>query len=159
MTTFGDRGAQASKNLFRMLPKDQIDRVLNQKNADIEPEMLGFVHIYEHLSKIIPEHFTVVDLGCDYNAQCFLFPNHKKYIAVDNFNDTERFISDNCKIYKISIARFIKNHLKDLNMKETFAICSYVPPWGDDNMKLVRENFKNVFTYYPHGGYKDVKWE
>jgi hypothetical protein len=30
---------------------------------------------------------------------------------------------------------------------------------GDDNMKLVRESFINLFVYYPHGEYKTIKPE
>ena len=141
-----------NNGLLRLLPKDQADRVFNQKMADIEPDFLGFVDIYYHLSKIIPLHFTVVDLGCAYNPQCFYFTEHKEYIAVDSFEDTERFKADNCTIYEMTIKEFILKHILSLNIEETFAICSYVPPWHNDNMELTRKYFKNVFTYYPHGG-------
>lgn len=147
-----DENEKISRALFAMLPPDQINRVMGQKWQDISPEFLGFVDIYKALSEIIPKHFTIVDLGCAANAQCFLFQEHKKYIAVDNFPCTEKFISSNCVIYEMSIKCFIKIYVKDLFLPETFAICSYVPPWGGDNMKMVRDNFRNVFTYYPHGG-------
>lgn len=137
--------------LYDMLPKDQIERVFAKNVGDIETNFLGFVSIYKRLSEIIPKHFTVVDLGCGHNAQSFYFTNHKRYIAIDNFPDTECFISPNCIFYDLSIKDYIAGHLKDLCIEETFAICSYVPPWGADNNKLVRENFKNIFTYYPHG--------
>jgi len=31
-----------------------------------------------------------------------------------------------------------------------FAICALVPPWHDDNEKLVRNAFEHLFVYYPH---------
>lgn len=143
------------RDLVKLLPKDQIERVLNQEMCDIDLEFLGFTDIYYHLSQIIPKHFTVVDLGCAYNAQCFYFTDHKKYIAVD-VTMNEVFKSDNCILVNRSIQAFIKFNNGRLNLDETFAICSYVPPWYNDNTKLVRETFKNCFVYYPCGG-DDVK--
>jgi len=135
------------------LPKDQIDRVFNQDMCDIDNEFLGFMDIYESLAKIIPKHFTVVDLGCAYNPQCVLFKDHKKFVGVDVMENLERFTQDNCTIYEMTIENFISEHIDRFDLDETFAMCSYVPPWGGDNIKMVREAFKNVFTYYPHGGH------
>jgi len=120
--------------------------------VDIDGTFIGFVEIYYGLSKVIPKHFTIIDLGCAYNPQCFLFKDHKRYIAVDAFPKQERFQSENCEIYEMTIADFLDQHLHKFDLKQTFAICSYVPPWHDDNMALVSANFTNVFTYYPHGG-------
>lgn len=143
----------STQRLWSLLPKDQIDKVFDQAEIDIDPTFLGFVDVYEKLSEVIPRHFTIVDLGCAYNPQCFFFTEHKKYIAVD-FSDCVKFKADNCEIYHMPIEQFIKEHLHKLDLEETFAICSYVPDWGGENRKMVREAFKNVFTYYPHGGYK-----
>jgi hypothetical protein len=136
-------------NLLSIIPKEQKERVFGQRCCDIDTEFIGFIEIYEYLSLIIPKNFTIVDLGCAYNPQCFYFINHKKYIAVD-ISECEKFKTDNCEIYQKTISDFIKNDLITLNLKETFAICNYVPSWGDDNMKLVRESFINVFVYYPY---------
>lgn len=141
--------------LLKLLPKEQCDAVFNQPMCDIEPVFLGFTKIYKNLSQIIPKNFTVIDLGCAYNPQCFYFTEHKRYIAVDSWKN-QVFKSENCEVYFMTIKQFIQRHLKDYDLNETFAICSYVPPWGDDNMKLVRDNFINVFTYYPHGGFKPI---
>lgn len=137
--------------LLSLIPKEQIDRVFNQKECDIDIEFLGFIDIYKKLSEIIPKHFTIVDLGCAYNPQCFYFKDHKKYIAVDLYTK-ERFQAENCELINKSICEYIKNDISDLNLDETFAICSYVPDWHDNNIEMVRKTFKNVFTYYPHGG-------
>ncbi len=135
--------------LLDIIPQEQQDKVFNQ-DCDIDYEFLGFTKMYKHLSFIIPKHYVIIDLGCAYNAQCYYFKEHKKYIAVD-ISDIHKFSTDNCKIYKMTIKKFIEKHISKFDLEETFAICSYVPSWGADNMKLVRESFKNVFTYYPHG--------
>jgi len=138
--------------LLNRIPKEQIERVFKQYYCDISPEFIGFIDIYESLSKIIPKHFTVVDLGCAYNPQCFYFTEHKQYVAVD-VSDCEKFQSENCVIYNKSIEKFITENLNDFNLKQTFAICSYVPPWGGDNVGMVKQSFENCFVYYPNGGY------
>jgi len=140
----------SNRKLLDKLPKEQAYEVFDQDMVDIEPCFLGFVNFYERLSEIIPKHFTVIDLGCAYNPQCFFFTEHKQYIAVD-ISDCKKFRSDNCIIYEESIEDFIKNRLHSFLLEETFAICSFVPDWGGNNIEMVRKSFKNVFTYYPHG--------
>lgn len=134
--------------LIDLLPQDQQSRVFHQHLCDIGPEFLGFVAIYEHLAAIIPHSFTVVDLGCAYAPQAFLFKDHDAYIGVDLF-DGERFTALNTTHYITSIEHFIRDHLHEFEQGNTFAICSYVPPWGADNMMIARSSFQNVFTYYP----------
>ena len=53
----------------------------------------------------------------------------------------------------LTLHNFCEKNLKDYDLEETFAICSYVPPWGGDNTGMVRKAFKNLFVYYPHGDY------
>jgi len=137
--------------LLEIIPFGQQDQVFNQDECDIDYQFLGFTDIYKYLSMIIPKHFTVVDFGCAYNAQSFYFTDHKVFIAVD-VSDCKKFRANNCLVYQKTIESFISVHIGEFDLDETFAICSYIPPWGADNMKLVREAFKNVFTYYPHGG-------
>ncbi len=149
------RDRQKISELMCLIPKEQKEKVFHQEMCDIDGAFVGFIDIYEKLSTIIPTHFTIVDLGCAYNPQCFYFSEHKKYIAVD-ISNCVKFQSDNCKIYHKSIENFIKEDTKDLNMDETFAICSFVPDWGGNNIKLARESFKNIFVYYPHGGFNSV---
>ncbi|CAM5421007.1 hypothetical protein ATER59S_02396 [Aquamicrobium terrae] len=144
---------------WHLMPEDQADRVFGQDMCDIDPTFLGFTDIYLALSHIIPTHWTVVDLGCAYAPQAHIFKNHKAYIGVDA-SDCERFSAPNTTHYRMTIAEFIEHHAGALNLDQTFAICSYVPPWyGADNLRLARENFKNVFTYYPAGTLQEfVKW-
>ncbi|HDZ38633.1 MAG TPA: hypothetical protein ENH62_10160 [Marinobacter sp.] len=136
--------------LLSCIPEDQFERVMSSNLCDIDPEFLGFVDIYKHLSEIIPLDFTVVDLGCAYAPQAFLFEHHRAYIGVD-ISDCQRFKAKNSTHHQMPIIEFLGKHGSCLRKETTFAICSYVPPWHDDNMKLVREFFINVFTFYPCG--------
>lgn len=132
--------------LLNLIPKDQIEKVFNQSFCDIHTGFLGFMNTYEKLSQIVPKDFTVIDLGCAYNPQCFYFLEHKKYIAVD-IGFIERFCSPNCTIFEKTIKNFIDEDLQRFDLDTTFAICNYVPSWHDDNGKLVRDHFKNVFVF------------
>lgn len=134
---------------FGLLPADQVERVFNQEMCDIDSEFLGFTKVYLALASIIPKHWTIVDLGCAYSPQAFIFRDHKAYIGVDLGLAKERFEAPNTTHHTMPIAEFIENHRADFDQKTTFAICSYVPPWHHDNTALTRANFENVFTYYP----------
>lgn len=134
--------------LLNIIPGEQIQKVFNQDYCDIDCHFLGFTETYEKLSQIIPKDFTVIDLGCSYNAQSFYFIHHYRYIAVD-INHIERFCAPNCIIFEKSIEEFIREDLDQFSLDKVFAICNYVPRWRNDNNKLVRENFRNIFTFYP----------
>lgn len=139
---------ESTKRLLAKLPPDQIDLVLNSGMCDIDPSFLGFVGIYERLAEIIPPDWTVVDLGCAYAPQAFLFTGHAAYIGVDGLADV-RFIAANTTHYLMPTHEFIEKHVAALHLETTFAICSYVPRWHGDALKQTREAFKNVFTFYP----------
>lgn len=118
--------------------------------CDIDGEFMGFTDIYETLAKIIPKERIVVDLGCAYAPQAIYFLKHKKYIGIDlpTFG-TPRPITPNAEYFEMKISEWIEKELPKYDKNELFAICSYVPPWHDDNEKLVRENFRHMFIYYP----------
>lgn len=137
--------------IFHLMPDDQLTRVFDQDMVDIDPEFLGFTAIYQSLAAIIPKHWTVVDLGCAYAPQSHLFKDHAAYIGVDLL-PKERFSAANSTFYDMTIKHFIDQHAGRLNKDTTFAICSYVPPWQDDNRALARAAFHNLFVYYPCGG-------
>ena len=130
------------------IPKEQMKKVLSQDMCDIDGDFLGFTDVYEHLAAIIPSHWTIIDLGCAYAPQAWIFKDHKEYVGVD-ISDCVKFAALNTKHLTMSIKDFCEKHAKEYDQDETFAICSYVPPWGADNMKISRHYFKNVFTYYP----------
>ena len=131
-----------------MIPQDQLNRVFGQDMCDIDPEFLGFTDKYLALATIIPKHWTIVDLGCAYAPQAIIFKKHAAYVGVD-IGVRERFSAENTTHYMMTIADFINQHGGDFDQETTFAICSYVPPWGNDNSALARTFFRNVFTYYP----------
>lgn len=138
--------------LWEMLPETQIKHVFDNSHAsaDIGPEFLGFVDIYYYLSKAIPQHFTVIDLGCAYAPQAFFFQDHAAYIGVD-MEEGPRFKGTNTTHVVSRIEDFIRNDAPTI-ARPRFAICSYVPPWGGDNGRTVREYFENIFVFYPEGG-------
>lgn len=133
---------------WHLLPPEQVDRVFAQDMCDIDPEFLGFTNIYIALASIIPKHWTVIDLGCAYSPQAFVFREHKAYVGVDLYTK-ERFCAPNSTHYEMTIADFLTDHGGAFDLDRTFAICSYVPPWHGDNIGLVKRHFKNVFTFYP----------
>jgi len=86
-------------------------------------------------------------MGCYNGLQAWFFRNHLLYIGVDLATDEiERLELKNTEYFTMSISDFIKERVI---LYPHFAICNYVPPWHDDNQKLVRENFKHCFVYYP----------
>lgn len=139
---------ECSLELYESLPKGQLAKVMNADSiCDIEPSFMGFVRIYKNLSEIIPKHFTIIDLGCAYAPQCFYFKEHHRYIGVD-MCDAPRFSMANTTHFSMSIEDFISSEVSMVS-GPTFAICSYVPPWGGDNRSMVRGAFDSVFVYYP----------
>jgi hypothetical protein len=142
----------SNSRLLAKLPADQLERVLAADMCDIDESFLGFVGIYERLAQIIPNHWTVIDLGCAYAPQALFFERHKKYIGVDVMTPiASRFSGSNSIHLEMTIGDFIENRLAEFDQNTTFAVCSYVPPWHGDNSDLARKSFKNVFTYYPAG--------
>jgi hypothetical protein len=109
---------------------------------------LGFTDIYKHLAKIIPKGRIVVELVCAYATQSIYFTKHKKYIGID-ISECPKVKTQNSEYFIMSINEWIDKELSKYKKEELFAICSYVPPWHHDNEKLVRENFKHLFIFYP----------
>ena len=148
MIKLTDDNEIVSRRLADRIPQEQWEHVMAGPLCYIDAEFLGFVAIYARLAGIIPQHFTVVDLGCAYAPQAFLFDGHKQYVGVDAWC-LRRFSTPNTCHYTMTIAAFIEEHAAQFDLDETFAICSYVPPWQNDNQKLARAAFRNVFCFYP----------
>lgn len=135
-------------DLWGRLPFDQREKVLKEGVCDIDPEFLGFIDVYERLSHLIPLDWTVLDLGCAYAPQCFYFEKHKEYIGVDIY-EGERFKAPNTTHYIQRITDFVWTKYTTLDLRTTFAICSYVPDWHGQNRDITRKMFTNCFVYYP----------
>ena len=142
-----------SRYLYDMIPEYQRDLVFSgDALAGISPEFMGFVDIYFYLSKTIPKDWTIIDIGCGYNAQSFLFKDHKKVIAINPYDgDYAMFMSPNCELFRVSGKEFIYNELPKLNLDldKTFAILNYVPEWYGGVNEIVRNTFKNLYVFYP----------
>jgi hypothetical protein len=150
---------KVTKRLLDTIPKQEIEKVWNQYGAMLEYDFIGFVSTYECLSHLIPDEWTIVDLGCSYNAQAYLFPNHKKIVSVDAkevvskpdgtlHHVDKRFCPPNCVVLEMLIEDFFNHEeYKCLDLKKTFAICNYVP--DKDVSVSVRVHFDNVYVFYP----------
>ncbi|MDD5651627.1 MAG: hypothetical protein PHF86_14630 [Candidatus Nanoarchaeia archaeon] len=137
-------------NLINKYDPTFFNRCEKSRRCDISFEFLGFVDVYYHLSKIIPRTRIIIDFGCAYATQAVYFINHKQYIGID-INETVQVQTPNSVYYNKGIKHFIDETfpLLSLEQKNIFAICSYVPPWYNDNEALVRANFQHLFVYYP----------
>lgn len=137
-------------NLLKLLPPEQMEKIFNQPDCDIDFDYIGFVDFYFYLSEMIPKHWTIIDIGCSYAPQAFLFKYHKQYFGIDN-SVKIRFEAQNTTHLYMSATEFCVKESEKYNfdIDTTFAICQYVP---DDNAVLfTKQWFKNVFTYYPAG--------
>lgn len=139
-------------DILNYIPKQEVDRLFSKNYrmaGNLELGFMGFTRVYKSLLDIIPKHYTIIDLGCCYAAQCYYFRDYKAYIGVDE-DDEERFATSNTTHYEMRIQEFIKQVLPTLhlNLQECFAICSYVN--DDEATKLARYTFPNILVYYPH---------
>ena len=141
--------AEITKDLLKIIPVSEQERVFGQSMCDIDPGFIGFVGTYDLLSEMIPKHFTVIDFGCAYNPQSYLFTKHKHFIAVDGSGGMERFQAFGTEVITMSAQEYIEREMWPDILETTFAICSYVP--DDEAQKMIRETFKNLYVYYPHG--------
>ena len=146
-----------SHYIYSLIPKEDTARVFkSDASAEIGPHCMTCGNrTYYWLSKTIDKDWTVIDMGCSYNAQSYLFTEHARYIAVDlpfsRYTDfyMERFFAEGTELYEMEGKKWIKEVLPtlELDLDMTFCICNYVP---DDSLrKLVNETFPNVYNVYP----------
>lgn len=144
----------ASLHLYRALQAlvpDQVESVMGQETCDIEPQFMGFVLTYARLARLIPKHWTVIDLGCCYAAQAWYFREHKRYIGVDLTSKAQldRFTFGNTEHLAQDIKRTAAEWA-ERDTSEVFAISNYVPT-NEATKAAVREAFTNLYVFYPHG--------
>ena len=140
-----------------LIPDDEFERVMNTDAwAEISCDNLVCdAEAYYMLYRKIPKDYVVIDIGCAYNAQSFLFQEHKKYIGVNPESHNKdytfgHFQAKGTEYYGITGQEFMEKILPtlDVNLEKTFAICTYVP--DDQCQEMVRETFKNCYVFYPH---------
>lgn len=139
-----------------LIPDKEMKRVMmSDASAEICTDnlMCGGATYY-YLSRMIPKDWTVIDFGCAYNPQSYLFQDHKRHIAIepkwlDKDFHFEYFQAPNTELLFMTGQEFIENELPKfgLDLDKTFAIVNYVPS-GACNL-MVRETFKNIWAYYP----------
>lgn len=139
-----------------LIPDKEMKRVMDSDaSAEIcTDDLMCGGATYYYLSRMIPKDWTVIDFGCAYNPQSYLFQDHKRHIAIepkwlDKDFHVEYFQAPNTELLFMTGQEFIENELPkiDLDLNKTFAIVNYVPS-GACNL-MVRETFKNVWVYYP----------
>lgn len=142
--------------VFSLIPSEEWKRVMkSDASAEIHANSLMCGgETYYYLSRMIPKNWTIIDIGCAYNPQSYLFQNHKRHIAIEpKWNDShfrfEYFKAPNTELLFMTGQEFIQYELQKMNldMKKTFCIVNYVP---SDAVNLsARETFPNIYTYYP----------
>lgn len=141
-----------------LIPDEEWKRVMESDASaeiDINNCCCGYGgRTYYNLSKMIPKDWTVIDFGCAYNPQSYLFTQHARHIAIeppqhDSDFHFEFFQAPNTELVFMTGQDFIEEELPkmNLNLDKTFAIVNFVPS-GACNL-LARETFKNIYTYYP----------
>ncbi len=149
-------GTDYDHYIWSLIPPEERKRVMSS-DAAAEIYCDGVTccsRRYYLLAQMLWEDWTVIDIGCSYNAQSYLFAQFKRYIGVDmpfrakEFH-FERFQAEGTEFYEMSGQKFITDVLPKLNLdlRKTFAICHYVP--DDSCSRLVRNVFPNCFVLYP----------
>lgn len=144
--------------LLDIIPQEELMVKLNYGSVELDPTFLCFEHVYVPVSKIVPKHFTIVDLGCYQAAQAYLFAKHKAYIGVDMYDKVYdgkgylpplRFRPRNSRHYVMSIEEFFEKVVDKLklDLDETYFIMSYVPSFHDKPYWL-RGKAKNFLWVY-----------
>lgn len=136
-----------SRELYAILREeyeDQFDVVITAQSSLIDPSFLGFLKTYYHLSKIIPEHWVVIDFGAAYNCQGYYFRNHQKSIVVEPVSE-HLFEFKNTEIFKGTIANYLE---KRPQKEKVFAICNNVP---SEERSLIRYYYPDCYVYYTKG--------
>lgn len=140
-----------------LIPDKEMERVMmSDASAEICTDnlMCGGATYY-YLSRMIPKDWTVIDVGCAYNPQSYLFTQHARHIAIeppqcDSDFHFEFFKAPNTELLFMTGQDFIEekwHRTMDLNLNKTFAIVNFVSS-GACNL-MVRETFKNCYCFYP----------
>ena len=135
------------------IPAEEFRRVIKESetaSAEIGTDFVGFEEDYYFVKDNITDDDIVIDLGCGYDPQCFLFTNNARYIAVDcGLADGVHFDDGHVEFYGLTIQEFVKSTLPSLNlpMDRVVAICNAVP--DNEARALVEQVFNRFYIAYP----------
>lgn len=138
--------------LCKIIPKEKLDYLFEHSDAGAELDFtfLGFEDPYKRVLELVPEEYTIIDLGCAYACQSWFFKGYAGYIGVDGwFNDDSVIHTENSRFYFVTIQEFVREVLPTLgvDLEKVFAVCSAVP--DREAKALVKETFPNCLVWYP----------
>ncbi len=134
--------------------KPELDRVFQNSDAgaELDASFLCFEDVYFTVRDMIDDDYTVIDLGCAYAPQSYIFRDCKAYIGVDCDEQPAYFSnSGNSTFYFEDIKKFINKTLPTLNLdlNKMVAICSYVPGYSNDKeCKIITDAFPQYYIQY-----------
>lgn len=136
-----------------IVPKEEFRRVLRESETagvEIGMEFVCFEDDYYFVKDHITDDDIVIDLGCGYDPQCFLFTNNERYIAVDyGIEDGVHFDDGHVEFYNQTIQDFLTKTLPALNlpMSRVVAICNAVP--DNEARDMAEQMFDRFYIAYP----------
>ena len=113
----------------------------------IDWSFLGFLEDYWALSKLIPAHYIVVDVGCSSGFQHVIFKDYKKYIGIDSHDTQQKAFSDNAE-FIIGDFEDVYTRLAEYPKDKLFGIANMSILYRKDNgrvLSLFKETFNQMF--------------
>lgn len=151
------------KPLLERIPKEVVNKMLRQRDCELEPDFLCFEDVYAAVAENVPKDFVVLDLGCYMAAQSYFFSEHKGYIGVDcydmhipdeddidAYHPPKRFPKpQNATYVTDEIRHFLNNLPSDIIPENTYVVMSYVPLKDEDEIwRKIAGIFPNCFLKY-----------
>ncbi len=86
--------------MINSISKEALQKVFSYSQCELEPDFLGFLHVYADLQNL-PKDFTVIDIGCCQAVQAFYFRDFKKCIGIEPTIPAEYMLAqDNASYYE-----------------------------------------------------------
>ena len=137
--------------LQERLTQEDLDAAISHRAVDIEPEFMGFFSNYEDArsrSGDISDK-VIVDFGCAYGFQSYLFENAKAYIGVDHVQSHIVGPDNAAWMPGTGIEDAIDMILSEHDPNDCIAIMSGVPDSQGNLTRLVEDAFPNAYIAYP----------
>lgn len=133
-------------------PDEAILGVLDQPSAcaQLGPEFVGFMHVYEAAARVVPHDMTVVDIGASTAIQGWWFADHAGYVACDLPHTSEwdldfTVLPKGSATYEMDGRDFVREVLP--TVRRPFVIVSAVP--CDELLDLVATSCPDCLVWYP----------